>query len=61
MCTLSWRQDGSTLDVFFNRDEQKSRVAARPAHFWFIALYRETLLLSSERSSRCPGSRRPFV
>jgi hypothetical protein len=34
MCTLSWRQDGSTLDVFFNRDEQKSRVAARPAHFW---------------------------
>lgn len=34
MCTLSWLQDGSTLDVFFNRDEQKSRVAARPAHFW---------------------------
>lgn len=34
MCTLSWRLDGSTLDVFFNRDEQKSRVAARPAHFW---------------------------
>ena len=34
MCTLSWRLEGSTLDVFFNRDEQKSRVAARPAHFW---------------------------
>lgn len=34
MCTLSWRQDDSTLDVFFNRDEQKSRISARPAHFW---------------------------
>lgn len=34
MCTLSWRLDGQTLDVFFNRDEQKSRVCARPAHFW---------------------------
>ncbi|MCA6063905.1 hypothetical protein [Thalassolituus marinus] len=28
-------------------------------NFWFIALYRETLLLSSERSIRCPGSHRP--
>ncbi len=34
MCTLSWRCDEVSLDVFFNRDEQKVRPTARRAQFW---------------------------
>lgn len=34
MCTLSWCRDQLSLDVFFNRDEQKARPAARAAHYW---------------------------
>jgi hypothetical protein len=30
MCTLSWARDSSGVDIFFNRDEQRSRPEALP-------------------------------
>lgn len=34
MCTLSWLQSAQAIDVFFNRDEQKTRQPARNAQYW---------------------------
>lgn len=30
MCTVTWRWDADAYEVFFNRDEQRERAAARP-------------------------------
>lgn len=30
MCTVTWRREAEAYEVFFNRDEQRTRAAARP-------------------------------
>lgn len=40
MCTVTWRREGSRLDVFFNRDELRTRPPALPPRLFEIGARR---------------------